>query len=118
MAKHNQNYQISLQNRIKRTFRSKTFDIYEVVGENVGDEIVGEFQKSSKRFKSNNQEQYRTRNGADNHVDSEDSFESQDHKSGDLDISDRVNYIRMVVVSHKYFLYSVIHYLLSYEGSN
>jgi hypothetical protein len=70
-----------------------------------------EFQQSSKIFKNNNQEQYRIRNGLGNHADSEDSFELQDYY--ELDISDRVNYIRMVVVNHKYSLYS-----LFYEGSN
>ncbi|CAI2193680.1 13345_t:CDS:10 [Funneliformis geosporum] len=47
-----------------------------------GDEIVGEFH-----IQDNNQEQYRIRNGADNHADSEDSYESQDHH--DLDMSNR-----------------------------
>ncbi|CAG8847481.1 21923_t:CDS:2, partial [Gigaspora margarita] len=39
--------------------RKKTLDIYEVLGENVGGEIVNEYQssKSSKRFKCDQQEQ-------------------------------------------------------------
>ncbi|CAG8747417.1 14382_t:CDS:2, partial [Rhizophagus irregularis] len=63
-----------LFNRVKETIRSKTIDIYQAVGENVGDEIVDECQQSSKRLKKD--EQGRSRSGADYH--SENNVESQD----------------------------------------
>ncbi|PKC63057.1 hypothetical protein RhiirA1_397151 [Rhizophagus irregularis] len=77
------------QNRVKETIRSKTIDIYQAVGENVGDEIVDECQQSSKRLKKD--EQGRSRSGADYH--SENNVESQDPVSAsdddDSDVSDQ-----------------------------
>ncbi|CAB5395731.1 unnamed protein product [Rhizophagus irregularis] len=77
------------KNRVKETIRSKTIDIYQAVGENVGDEIVDECQQSSKRLKKD--EQGRSRSGADYH--SENNVESQDPVSAsdddDSDVSDQ-----------------------------
>ncbi|CAG8444428.1 382_t:CDS:2 [Ambispora gerdemannii] len=39
------------KDRVKRTFRSKALDIYQVVGKNVGEEIQDEFKPPSKRLK-------------------------------------------------------------------
>ncbi|CAG8772667.1 15755_t:CDS:2, partial [Dentiscutata heterogama] len=44
------------KNRVKRTFRSKALDIYQVVGENVGEEIQDEFKPPSKRLKKDEPE--------------------------------------------------------------
>ncbi|GES85767.1 C2H2-type zinc finger transcription factor [Rhizophagus clarus] len=82
------------KNRVKETIRSKTIDIYQAVGENVGDEIVDECQQSSKRLKKDEQGQCRTRSVADYHADSEDNAESRDptyvsENDDDLDTSDR-----------------------------
>ncbi|CAG8648635.1 1161_t:CDS:10 [Ambispora leptoticha] len=73
------------------TIRSKTIDIYQAVGENIGDEIVDECQQSSKRLEKDEQGQSRSRSGADYH--SENNVESQDPVSAsdydDSDVSDQ-----------------------------
>ncbi|CAG8633867.1 9752_t:CDS:2, partial [Ambispora gerdemannii] len=83
--------QVVEENRVKGTIRSKTIDIYQAVGENVGDEIVDECQQSSKRLKKDEQGQSRSRSGADYH--SENNVESQDPVSAsdydDSDVSDQ-----------------------------
>ncbi|CAG8467279.1 22430_t:CDS:2, partial [Racocetra persica] len=73
------------KNNVKRTFRTKTLDIYEVVGENVGEEIVNEC-KSSKRLKCDKKGQRQTRSGrriADNYRERTSSLSEEENNPDD-----------------------------------
>ncbi|CAG8587319.1 17843_t:CDS:2, partial [Gigaspora margarita] len=80
------------ENRVKGIIRSKTIDIYQAMGENVGDEIVDECQQSLKRLNKDKKGQSRSRSGADYHADSRDNVESQEPVSvsedDDSDVAD------------------------------